>query len=135
MRELRPSPGRPGARTGSGRPIVVSPGSSSRQVGGNIIDRGVDGSECRWRGSWLTSLRTGSCSVGTSARVGRSKPSRAGRVRSRFGSTPKPLPAAGLELEHRHIVRHGPESQSVTDGDEGWPVYLTRYAAPFTDGS
>ena len=42
-----------------------------------------------------------------------------------------------MELEHRHIDRHGPEWQAVTDGvdgDEGWPLYLARYAALFTDG-
>ena len=37
-----------------------------------------------------------------------------------------------LELEHRHIDRHGPGWQAVSegvDGDEGWPLYLARYAA------
>ena len=43
-----------------------------------------------------------------------------------------------VELEHRHIDRHGPEYQCVTDGvdgDEGWPLYLARYAALFTAGN
>ena len=43
-----------------------------------------------------------------------------------------------LELEHRLIDRHGPGWQAVTagvDGDEGWPLYLARYAALFTEGS
>jgi Activator of Hsp90 ATPase homolog 1-like protein len=42
-----------------------------------------------------------------------------------------------VELEHRHIDRHGPGWQAVTDGidgDEGWPLYLARYAALFTQG-
>ena len=42
-----------------------------------------------------------------------------------------------VELEHRHIDRHGPGWQAVTDGvdgDEGWPLYLARYAALFTRG-
>ena len=37
-----------------------------------------------------------------------------------------------LELEHRHIDRHGPGWEAVlggVDGDEGWPLYLDRYAA------
>ena len=43
-----------------------------------------------------------------------------------------------MELEHRYIDRHGPGWQAVTegvDGDEGWPLYLARYAALFTEGS
>jgi len=42
-----------------------------------------------------------------------------------------------LELEHRHIDRHGPGWQSVSEGvagDEGWPLYLARYAALLTEG-
>jgi uncharacterized protein YndB with AHSA1/START domain len=37
-----------------------------------------------------------------------------------------------VELEHRHLDRHGPGWQSVSDGvdgDQGWPLYLARYAA------
>ena len=40
-----------------------------------------------------------------------------------------------VELEHRHLDRHGPGWESVGDGvssDEGWPLYLARYAALFT---
>ena len=39
-----------------------------------------------------------------------------------------------VELEHRNIDRHGPGWQSVRDGvdnQEGWPLYLDRYAALF----
>ena len=37
-----------------------------------------------------------------------------------------------LELEHRHLDRHGPGWQAVRDGvdnDAGWPLYLARSAA------
>jgi uncharacterized protein YndB with AHSA1/START domain len=40
-----------------------------------------------------------------------------------------------VELEHRHLDRHGPGWESVRHGvahDEGWPLYLDRYAALFT---
>ena len=43
-----------------------------------------------------------------------------------------------VELEHRHLDRHGPGWESVRDGvghDEGWPLYLDRYAALFAEGS
>jgi len=39
------------------------------------------------------------------------------------------------ELEHRHLDRHGPGWQSVAEGvggDQGWPLYLARYAALFS---
>jgi hypothetical protein len=41
-----------------------------------------------------------------------------------------------VELEHRHLDRHGHGWQSVRDGvhgDQGWPLYLARYAALFED--
>ncbi len=37
-----------------------------------------------------------------------------------------------VELEHRHLDRHGPGWEAVVDGidgDEGWPLYLDRFAA------
>jgi hypothetical protein len=37
-----------------------------------------------------------------------------------------------VELEHRHLDRHGPGWESVrdgVDGAEGWPLYLDRYVA------
>ena len=43
-----------------------------------------------------------------------------------------------VELEHRRLDRHGPGWQSLSegiDGDQGWPLYLDRYAALFTEGS
>jgi hypothetical protein len=36
-----------------------------------------------------------------------------------------------IELEHRHLDRHGQGWEGVRDGisgDGGWPTYLTRYA-------
>jgi uncharacterized protein YndB with AHSA1/START domain len=102
------------------------------RVGGNILDRGVDGSECRWARilayeppnrvvfSWDISpqwqLET--------------DPEQTSEVEVRF-FTESPE-RTRLELEHRHIDRHGPGWQAVidgVDGDEGWPLYLSRYAA------
>ncbi|MDT5042898.1 MAG: hypothetical protein QOE51_3883 [Actinoplanes sp.] len=39
-----------------------------------------------------------------------------------------------VELEHRHLDRHGPGWESVRDGvghDQGWSLYLDRYATLF----
>jgi len=43
-----------------------------------------------------------------------------------------------VELEHRHIDRHGPGWEAITDGvdgPQGWPLYLDRYAALVKEGS
>ena len=101
------------------------------RVGGNIYDRATDGSECRWARilvydppdrvvfSWDISPRWQIVS----------DPSLASEVEVRFiAESPK---RTRLELEHRHLDRHGPEWQAVRDGvdnDAGWSLYLTRYA-------
>jgi len=105
------------------------------RAGGHIVDRAIDGSECRWARilayeppsrvvfSWDISPRW---QIVTD-------PRQASEVEVRFFTE-----APGrtrVELEHRHIDRHGPEWPAVldgVDGDEGWPLYLTRYAELFT---
>lgn len=107
------------------------------KVGGHIYDRGVDGSECRWARvlayeppdrvvfSWDISPQW---QIET-------EPDNTSEVEVRFvAEAPQ---RTRVELEHRHIDRHGPGWQSVSDGvahDEGWSLYLTRYAALFTEG-
>jgi uncharacterized protein YndB with AHSA1/START domain len=107
------------------------------KVGGHIYDRGVDGSECRWARvlaydppdrvvfSWDISPQW---QIETD-------PDNTSEVEVRFVAE-TPL-RTRVELEHRHLDRHGPGWQSVSDGvghDEGWPLYLTRYAALLTEG-
>jgi len=107
------------------------------EVGGHITDRSVDGSECRWARilayeppdrvvfSWDISPRW---QIETD-------PDRSSEVEVRFtAETPQ---RTRVELEHRHLDRHGPGWESVRDGvahDAGWPLYLDRYAALFTAG-
>jgi uncharacterized protein YndB with AHSA1/START domain len=107
------------------------------KVGGHIYDRGVDGSECHWARvlayeppdrlvfSWGISPRWQL----------ETDPDNASEVEVQFiAETPH---RTRVELEHRHLDRHGPGWQAVRDGvahDEGWPLYLTRYATLFTDG-
>jgi uncharacterized protein YndB with AHSA1/START domain len=106
------------------------------KVGGHIYDRGVDGSECRWARvlayeppdrvvfSWDISPQW---QIETD-------PDHTSEVEVRFvAETPQ---RTRVELEHRHLDRHGPGWQAVSDGvghDQGWPLYLTRYAALFTE--
>jgi uncharacterized protein YndB with AHSA1/START domain len=108
------------------------------KVGGHIYDRGVDGSECRWARvlafeppdrvvfSWDISPQW---QVET-------EPDNSSEVEVTFvAESPQ---RTRVELEHRHIDRHGPGWQALSDGvahDEGWPLYLQRYAALLTEGS
>jgi uncharacterized protein YndB with AHSA1/START domain len=104
------------------------------RVGGYLFDRGVDGSECRWARvlayepphrvvlSWDIDPRW---QVETD-------PARTSEVEVRFVSeTPE---RTRVELEHRHLDRHGDGWEGVRDGvggDGGWPLYLQRFAALF----
>jgi uncharacterized protein YndB with AHSA1/START domain len=105
------------------------------RVGGHLLDRGVDGNECRWARvlayepphrvvfSWDINARW---QVETD-------PARTSEVEVRFVSeTPE---RTRVELEHRHLDRHGDGWEGVRDGvggDGGWPLYFQRYAALFS---
>jgi uncharacterized protein YndB with AHSA1/START domain len=104
------------------------------RVGGHIVDRAADGSECRWAQvrafqpphrlvfSWNISPRWEIIT----------DPDQASEVEVRF------VPVAGgrtrVELEHRYLERHGTGWEGVrdgVDGSDGWPRYLARFAALF----
>ena len=105
-------------------------------VGGHIIDRGTDGSECCWARvlayeppgrfvfSWDISPRW----------QVESDPAKTSEVEVTF--TAVDSDRTRVDLEHRHLDRHGDGWTSVRDGvstDEGWPLYLSRYAALFAE--
>jgi uncharacterized protein YndB with AHSA1/START domain len=106
------------------------------RVGGNIYDRGVDGSECRWARilayeppdrvvfSWDISPQW---QIETDSE-------QTSEVEVRFvAETPH---RTRLELEHRNINRHGSGWQAISEGvsdEDGWPLYLSRYASLFTE--
>jgi uncharacterized protein YndB with AHSA1/START domain len=108
------------------------------RVGGGIVDRAEDGSECRWARilafdppdrvvfSWDISPRW----------TIEDDPAQTSEVEVRFfAESPD---RTRVELEHRHIDRHGPGWQEVSDGvdgDQGWPLYLDRYAAVIKESS
>ena len=104
------------------------------RVGGHIYDRAADGSECRWARvlvfeppdrvvfSWDISPRWQL----------EADPADASEVEVRFVADGPHR--TRVELEHRHLDRHGPGWESLGDAlghDEGWPLYLSRYAALF----
>jgi len=101
-------------------------------VGGHIYDRAVDGSECRWARilAYEPPARVVfSWDISPQWQV-ETDPELTSEVEVRFVA--EGPDRTRVELEHRHLDRHGPGSQSVSDGvdgDQGWPLYLARYAA------
>jgi len=107
------------------------------RVGGSIYDRGTDGSECRWARVLAyepPDRVVFSWDIGPTWQV-ESDPANASEVEVRFVAEGDRR--TRVELEHRHIDRHGPGWQALSegvDGDEGWPLYLARYAALLEEG-
>ena len=100
--------------------------------GGHIVDRGVDGSECRWARVLAyepPSRVVFSWDIGPDWQIV-ADPENASEVEVRFiAESPE---RTRVELEHRNLDRHGPGWEAVRDGvatDQGWPLYLDRYAA------
>jgi len=99
-------------------------------VGGNIVDRAADGSECRWARilaydppdrvvfSWDISPRW---QVETD-------PEQTSEVEVRFiAETPD---VTRVEHEHRNLERHGEGWEALGEGvggEAGWPLYLQRF--------
>jgi uncharacterized protein YndB with AHSA1/START domain len=107
------------------------------RVGGHIYDRATDGTECRWARvlAYEPPQRVVfSWDIGPTWQV-ETEPDNTSEVEVRFiAEDPH---RTRVELEHRNLDRHGPGWEAVRDGvahDQGWPLYLDRYAALFTDG-
>ena len=102
------------------------------KVGGHIVDRAEDGSECRWARILAfepPSRVVFSWDIGPTWQL-EHDPENASEVEVRF--TADGPSRTRVELEHRHLDRHGPGWEGVregVDGDGGWPLYLQRYAA------
>ncbi len=101
------------------------------RAGGRVYDRGVDGSECQWARvvayeppdrivfTWDISPQW---QIETD-------PDRSSEVEIRFiAEAPQ---RTRVELEHRKLHHHGPGWEGLREGvrgDQGWPLYLARYA-------
>ena len=102
------------------------------RVGGGITDRATDGSECRWARilAYEPPARVVfSWDIGPQWQV-ETDPECTSEVEVRFVA--EGPDRTRVELEHRHLDRHGPGWEAITDGvdgPEGWPLYLDRYAA------
>jgi len=104
------------------------------RVGGNLYDRGVDGSVCRWARvlayeppnrvvlSWDISPQW---QIETDL-------DKTSEWEVRFVA--ETAERTRVELEHRNLERHDEGWQDLRDGvagDAGWPLYLQRYADLF----
>jgi uncharacterized protein YndB with AHSA1/START domain len=102
------------------------------RVGGHLFDRGVDGSECRWARVLAyepPNRVVFSWDISPYWQI-ETDPNRTSEVEVRFIAETDER--TRVELEHRNLERHGDGWEGVrtgVDGDEGWPLYLSRYAA------
>jgi uncharacterized protein YndB with AHSA1/START domain len=101
------------------------------RAGGHLYDRGVDGSECRWARVLAYEppsrvLLSWDISPHWQIETNLAKTS---EVEVRFiAETPQ---RTRVELEHRHLQRHGDGWEGLREGvrgNEGWPLYLERFA-------
>ena len=100
------------------------------QVGGRIYDRGVDGSECQWGRVLAYDPPTRlvfSWDISPQWRI-ETDQARSSEVEVRFIDEGE---RTRVELEHRHLDRHGDGWQGLAAGvrgEGGWPLYLQRLA-------
>ena len=106
------------------------------KVGGHIYDRAEDGSECAWARILVfepPDRLVFSWDISPAWQLEHDLDN-ASEVEVRFvAETPQ---RTRVELEHRNLDRHGPGWESVRDGvghDQGWPLYLHRYAGLLTE--
>jgi uncharacterized protein YndB with AHSA1/START domain len=100
------------------------------RAGGRVYDRGVDGSECQWARVVVYEpperiVFTWDISPRWQIEADLSK---ASEVEIRFIA--ESSERTRVELEHRHLDRHGegwPGLGEGVAGDQGWPLYLRRF--------
>jgi uncharacterized protein YndB with AHSA1/START domain len=103
-----------------------------QRVGGDVYDRGIDGSICRW-GRVLTfdppRTITFSWDIGPDWQVATDL-THTSEVEVTF--TVEDAHRTRVTLVHRNLDRHGAGWESMRNGvdiDDGWPLYLARYQA------
>jgi uncharacterized protein YndB with AHSA1/START domain len=106
------------------------------RTGGRIYDRGVDGSECHWARVLAyepPNRIVFSWDISPQWRL-ETDHAKASEVEVRFIS--EAPQRTRVELEHRNLDRHGEgweEERDSVAGENGWPLYLQRFAGLFTE--
>ncbi len=102
------------------------------RVGGRVYDRGVDGTECQWA-RVLAYEPPGrivfSWDINPSWQI-ETDLAKTSEVEVRFISVGPGR--TRVELEHRNLDRHGDGWEGTREGvqgENGWPLYLQRFAA------
>ena len=101
------------------------------RVGGDVYDRGIDGSTCRWARvlAYEPPHRVViSSDINPQWQI-ETDVEKTSEVEVRF--TPETAQRTRVELEHRELDRHGDGWESVREGvdsEGGWPTYLRRFA-------
>ena len=117
-------------------PVDIAESVFEPRAGGRVFDRGVDGSECQWGRvivyeppnrivfTWdITPMWQIESDLGKTS-----------EVEVRFISDGPTR--TRVELEHRNLARHGDGWEGTREGvggDDGWPLYLQRFAAVVSD--
>ena len=102
------------------------------RAGGRIYDRGVDGSECEWATVLLfepPDRFVFSWNLSSSWQL---EPDPARRSEVEVSFTAEGPDRTRVAMEHRHLDRHEGDWQGMRDGisgENGWPLYLDRFAA------
>ena len=102
------------------------------RVGGRIYDKGVDGSECTWARVLAyepPDRVVFSWDIGLDWKI-ETDHARASEVELRF--VPDGPERTRVELEHRHLERHGEGWEAMRDAvgsADGWGVGMRRFAA------
>ena len=111
--------------------VEIAESVLERRVGGYVYDRGVDGSECRWARMLAYEpphRLVFSWDIGPTWQI-EPDPAKTSEVEVRFiAEAPE---RTRVEIDHHNIDRHGEGWEGVREGvasNEGWPLYLQRYA-------
>jgi uncharacterized protein YndB with AHSA1/START domain len=99
--------------------------------GGRVYDRGTDGSKCEWARVLAyepPNRIVFSWDIGPQWQI-ETDLSKTSEVEVRF--IPEGNERTRVELEHRHLDRHGDGWEGMREGvagDDGWPLFLGRFA-------
>jgi uncharacterized protein YndB with AHSA1/START domain len=101
------------------------------RAGGHLYDRGIDGSECHWARILVYEPPNRvviSWDINPQWQI-ETDLEKTSEVEVRF--IPETPERTRVELEHRHLDRHGDGWEAVRDGvdsEDSWPLYLSRFA-------